>query len=315
MTTPSISVAMATFNGMQWFDQQLSSILGQTRLPVQVVIADDGSTDGTLELAESAAAQYGGMITVLRPAAAPLGPAQNFGRALARTTGELVALCDQDDVWSAEKLEVLGSHMRDPVVAAAFSDATVTDSTGQDLGSFWKHVAYRPNGPLALDDLLRRNPVSGATMLVRRSVVAAALPIPPGAIHDYWLTLIAMHFGVVVPIDAQLVRYRQHGRNAVGVPQQRRLRHGRRIDPPRWDDRSLFDAGADRLIRLGAPEDVVRSVRARARFAHRRADVRASVGLSRLEVIPMLLSGGYHRFARGMTSAARDAIGVERSSD
>ena len=98
--TVSVSVALCTYNGAAYLEEQLLSILGQSLRPDEIVVSDDGSTDETLAVlarvveawrAEDAAHVL--KVLVLRNATA-LGVTANFEQALAACSGDLIALCD-----------------------------------------------------------------------------------------------------------------------------------------------------------------------------------------------------------------------------
>ena len=99
----TISVALCTFNGARYLSEQLASILGQSRRPDQIVVCDDGSEDGSLELATRMLEGSGIDHRVSRNPVR-LGPSGNFAHALGSCEHEIVALCDQDDVWHPAKL-------------------------------------------------------------------------------------------------------------------------------------------------------------------------------------------------------------------
>src|SRR5215813_10088973 len=98
MTSPLISCIVPVFNGERYLRETLDSILRQTYQPLEVIVADDGSTDGTAALVAS----YGPQITYLRQPHAGPAAARNSG--LSRAWGEFIAFLDADDLWHPEKL-------------------------------------------------------------------------------------------------------------------------------------------------------------------------------------------------------------------
>ena len=99
-----ISIAMATYNGAAYLQEQLDSFLAQTRLPDEVVITDDCSTDETLEIIKGFE-ESAPFNVHWEQNEHNLGYTGNFNKALIKTTGDLVFLSDQDDVWFRDKLE------------------------------------------------------------------------------------------------------------------------------------------------------------------------------------------------------------------
>lgn len=101
---PIISIALATFNGERFLKQQLQSIKMQTWLPDELVVSDDGSSDRTLEIIDDFSKDAPFEIVML-DSGVHVGCADNFVRALRSVRGDLVAFCDQDDLWATDKLE------------------------------------------------------------------------------------------------------------------------------------------------------------------------------------------------------------------
>src|SRR5689334_9621809 len=99
MPLPLVSCVVPVYNGERYLAEALDSILAQTHRPLQAIVADDGSTDGTAAVA----AAYGDRVLVLRQANAGPAAARNLGLAAAR--GEYVAFLDADDLWHPRKLE------------------------------------------------------------------------------------------------------------------------------------------------------------------------------------------------------------------
>lgn len=100
MTNPTISCVIPVFNGERYLKAAIDSVLAQTRPPDEVIVVDDGSTDGSAGIASV----FGERVRCI-PRRENKGPAsaRNFG--VARSTGELVSFLDQDDLWHPEKLE------------------------------------------------------------------------------------------------------------------------------------------------------------------------------------------------------------------
>ena len=219
-----VSVAVATFNGARFVAEQLRSILAQELpLRLEVVVSDDGSTDETVQICRELAAQDR-RLRVLEPSLRRLGVGGNFERAIAATTGDFVALSDQDDVWDAEKLATLLDALRTtPAAELAFCDMRIVREDGQAIaGSFTRNQRMDPRKPAALTlrRLLVRNVVTGCALMVRRSLVDAALPFPAGCqYHDWWIAVVAASRGRLLFVDRSLQNYRQHGGNVVGARQ------------------------------------------------------------------------------------------------
>src|SRR5687767_13263616 len=109
--SPLVSIALATFNGQRFLAEQLDSLLRQTYSNLEIIISDDGSTDATVNIVASYAAAYP-HIFVYRNTGEK-GVASNFQHAIRQCKGDLIAFCDQDDIWLPGKIEKLVKEIGD----------------------------------------------------------------------------------------------------------------------------------------------------------------------------------------------------------
>ncbi len=213
---PLISIALCTYNGERYLRSQLESLLHQEHAELEVVAVDDGSSDGTVAILEEHARRDPRVRVHRNPE--NLGHRRNFDRALGLCRGELIAPCDQDDVWRPEKLRHMAAALGDS--AAVYCDSQLIDSEGRSLGRRMSQMF--PTGPI--DDpagFFFGNTVSGHAMLFRRSLLERALPIPEGLYHDWWLAFVASAEGGVAWCAESLVDYRQHGASVTDVARLR----------------------------------------------------------------------------------------------
>jgi glycosyltransferase involved in cell wall biosynthesis len=235
----SVSVAMASYNGEPFIIRQLQSIAAQTVRPDEIVVSDGGSTDRTIVLVREFFAEHPDLNGRLIEDGTRLGVTKNFERAVTATRGELVVLCDQDDVWAPHRIERAAAGFDDPAVLLANSDARLVDADGAPLGVRLYETLGVGDAELrelagagAFALLIRRNIVTGATVMVRRSLVELAMPFPEEWVHDEWLAIIAAATGRVQPLRDELIDYRQHGGNQIGVvTPSLRYRVGRMLEP------------------------------------------------------------------------------------
>ncbi len=130
----TISVAMCTFNGARFLRAQLESIARQRRPPDELVICDDGSSDGSVEILREFAAGASFSIRIFCNEK-NLGSTQNFEKAIQLCKGDLIALCDQDDIWLPEKLSrLLQIFEQDSSLGGVFSDADLINENSQEIG-------------------------------------------------------------------------------------------------------------------------------------------------------------------------------------
>jgi glycosyltransferase involved in cell wall biosynthesis len=217
-----ISIALCTFNGESFLRQQLASIQQQTRLPDELVVCDDQSTDRTLAIVREFAGTVSFPVAIVQNTEA-LGSAKNFEKAIQLCTGELIALSDQDDIWYPTRLERSAQEFTEhPEAGLVFSDADVIDDNNELAGpTLWQRLGFAGKnerellaGHYAL--LAKHRFVTGATVMFRASLRDSILPIGRGWIHDEWIALIAAAFSDLRPIDQSLIRYRVHRSQQVG---------------------------------------------------------------------------------------------------
>jgi GT2 family glycosyltransferase len=213
---PRVAVAMATYEPPpDLLRAQMDSLRAQTHRNWICVISDDAS--GPAGFARLEAAVGDDPRFVLSRSPERLGFYRNFERALALVPAEadFVALADQDDAWHADKLERLLAAIGP--ARLAYSDARVVTEAGELVADTWWSVR-RPQHEDLLS-LLVANAVTGAASLLRRDLLALALPFPPGQFahfHDHWLALCARATGEVRYVDAPLYDYVQHGTATLG---------------------------------------------------------------------------------------------------
>lgn len=209
---PTISIALCTYNGEAYLARQLESLFGQTFTDFELVAVDDGSSDNTVAILNDYASHDARLRVFAN--ASNVGFRRNFEIAMRRCRGAFIAPCDQDDIWLPTKLAVLLDCISDH--ALAYCDSELVDDKGASLGV---RISSKAN-MLSGDDpvpFIFANCVSGHALLVRRSVVERALPIPPEFFHDQWLAAVAATNGGIVFCNRVLVHYRQHGANVTDI--------------------------------------------------------------------------------------------------
>ena len=205
-----VSIAMATYNGEKYLQEQLDSFLSQTLFPDELVISDDGSTDATLAIIEKFSKVAPFSVQIFRNETR-LGYAENFGRAMAQCSGDVVFLSDQDDFWFPEKLQsVCDVFKKNPHVWVVINDAEITDefleSTGLTVFGQTQAAGLSP------DDF-----ITGCCSAYRSSISSVLLPIPSAThTHDGWLHILALSFGCRQLLPKSLQLYRRHRNNTSG---------------------------------------------------------------------------------------------------
>jgi glycosyltransferase involved in cell wall biosynthesis len=199
----SVSVCMASFNGAPYVRAQVESILPQLGHDDELIVSDDGSTDGTVDILN---AVRDPRLRILRGPSR--GASANFAWALAHAQNEVVFLADQDDLWETEKIGRQCALLEHYVLV--ISDCVITDERGAVTHP--SYFAVNDSHPGLIRNFYR-NSYMGCCMAFRRELLRIALPIPSGLPHDWWLGMVAEVAGNVFFLPDRLVWYRRHGAN------------------------------------------------------------------------------------------------------
>ncbi len=319
----SVSVALCTHNGMPYIEQQVASILAQTVRPSQIVLSDDASADDTVAAVRRAVKSHGrgapDLVVLENPVA--LGVVANFEQAVRACTDDLIALCDQDDVWLPERLAAAVERFEaDPGLLLLHGDARLVHSDGSPIGYSLFEAIGLSRAELAeihagreFHTLLRRNVVTGATTVFRRSLLDVALPFPGSWVHDEWIAMVASITGRTDALAARLIDYRQHGANQIGAAKpglrdmlaqlgQSRTERGARLV-------ARAEALVDRLDSLGAVSAEVRDLVERKAAHERRRRALPAFRPARIPgVIREARRGEYALFGRPRITILRDLL-------
>ena len=319
-----ISIAMCTYNGSRYIDDQLSSIRNQTRMPDELVVCDDGSSDETVaklqDFARNAPFPVRVFVNEMN-----MGCTRNFEKAIALCEGDLIALSDQDDIWVKSRLQrTEGVFTQDQSVGLIFGDADIIhqDSSSSSLrlwsaGSFGRLQRFQFRHAKATQALLNHNVVTGATMAFRSAFRDVVLPIPDIWVHDGWVALIISFFSNIAALSEPLIRYRKHPNQQFGplvekmaFPQQ--LATAKTFQ--RWQyelQLRQYEAAYDRLIPYAKTERQKRALQCiNSKIVHLSA--RARMPKRKIKRVPVVLKElatmRYTRYSRGLMSAAKDLL-------
>jgi glycosyltransferase involved in cell wall biosynthesis len=214
---PLIAICMTTYNPrLDLFQRQVRSLREQSHRNWVCLVSDDDSRPDVY--ARIRQELEGDERFVLTQSPERLGYYRNFERVLGLVPeeAELVALCDQDDDWHADKLETLRDAIA-PGVSLAYSDMNLVDPDGSLISStYWTE---RRTNHSDMTSLLVANTVTAAASMFPRRLLDRALPFPTPvghAFHDHWLALVALATGEIKYLDRQLYDYVQHSANAFG---------------------------------------------------------------------------------------------------
>jgi glycosyltransferase involved in cell wall biosynthesis len=318
-----LSVAMCTFNGARFVGAQLASIAAQDRPPDELVVCDDGSSDGSVEIVQEFAwrARFSTRIVVNDR---NLGSTKNFEKAISLCQGAIVALADQDDVWYRHKLgRIEQAFLRSSEIVSAFSDADLIDDDSHSLGGrLWPSFSFDRSEQMefakggALNVLLKHPVVTGASMAFRRQYLDLLAPIPAKQMHDRWISLLLATRGKFAVISDRLMQYRQHQDQQLGPGPRTLWERTRRamLTKPSFyfDEIERLREFRERLEEYGmASSNAERALEEIGRkISH--LEHRARLPTIRVARIPGVLrqtfNGYYWRYSTGWSSIAKDLL-------
>ncbi len=227
-----LSVAMTTYNGENFVEKQLLSLLNQTRKADEVIIRDDCSGDRTAEIVRSFIHTHQPEGWSFAVNESNLGYKRNFRETIAQTSGDIVFLSDQDDLWNPEKLETMELIFeKAPEVLALNSSFEFIDGNNQPLsapcakGSLNHNLIHCSDltaqadlYKVGLGGVIYSNISPGCTMAFRKEIKEIYLANTKcDIVHDWELNFIAAAKGGLYYCDLALIGYRIHGGNAVGM--------------------------------------------------------------------------------------------------
>lgn len=332
-----VSVAVCTYNGARHIEAQLQSIIDQTRPPDEIIVRDDGSSDGTLDLVYEISRQSRIPVKVFRNDK-NLGVTRNFQAAILDCTGDVVFLADQDDQWFQNKIEkMLRPFQEDSTVGMVYSDALVSDALLASKGftlfdsggrsQTWKGSRRDPR------DILKRPNIKGCTMALNRKLAVSLLPIPerdgkPVWTHDYWIAF-GMHCAAKVVVqDEPLMLYRIHDANVSGLvapgragEQKRNRIYSSRFSTSRTKSRAALYECLFEFAETARDQGLVRHSKSSAALLQalqedaeilnsriRIVDTSSSIKRTALAFV-FLCKGWYSRFKGGSFQFFRDLLG------
>jgi len=269
-----ISIALCVYNGANFLQMQLDSINRQSRLPDELVVCDDCSSDDTIEILKAFSVQAKFSVRIYQNEK-NLGVVANFLKAMTLCTGELIALADQDDIWSPDKLagaEKMLVETGDCANALYCSRLEYVDTGGMPIA-----LSAIP-GHVDFGNAVVENIATGCSVVFGLGIRHRLLQAEPAVMlmHDWWAYLVATAFGRVVYDKTPQVKYRQHAENVAGwLPTPKKIRH--RI-------RSLF-------ARLRSGKNGADSLNQAARFIDAYPDLSAEKRHMVLELLALRQAG------------------------
>ncbi|WP_338449546.1 glycosyltransferase family 2 protein [Niallia oryzisoli] len=210
----NISVCLATYNGAAFIVRQLDSVIKQLKDTDEVIVVDDCSTDDTVEIIKNT---YGERVQVFVNKH-NMGAIRNFEKAILLSQGDVVFLCDQDDIWEDNKVELVMNAFKERNADLVVHDAVVVDGDLKVMSPSWNDYNNNKIDQGILGNILK-NAYTGAFMAFKKDLIPAITPFPPTIeMHDQWIALVCMMKKKnIVFLDEKLVKYVRHGGNVTGI--------------------------------------------------------------------------------------------------
>ncbi|WP_299769354.1 glycosyltransferase family 2 protein [uncultured Pseudoteredinibacter sp.] len=228
----AVAIFLSCYNGAEFLNAQLDSLLAQDHQNFCVYCRDDGSSDGTQDIIQEYISKYPTQFSWLQGEDRNLKPCGSFASLMqdflnSDRTADYFMFCDQDDVWlpnkislSIEAITAVAPELGDVPILVHSELKVVDESLGLISKSLSEYQGLLPGHNLFGRALINSS-VTGCTMLFNRQLLDRSLPIPEEAVmHDWWLALIAQAFGKIVFIRQPTIQYRQHGANTLGAKQK-----------------------------------------------------------------------------------------------
>ncbi len=225
------SVALCTYNGEKYVEKQLYSLLNQSRRPDEIVICDDCSKDKTIELAKAVLEKCDINYRLVKNET-NLGFAKNFKKCMSLCDGDIIFLCDQDDIWREDKVETISDIMKsNSQILSITTNFRLVDVHGEFIGKNtlgdnpWfnkkkREIDYTDGNlyKVSIDTFFYRNIAPGCTQAVRKNIVEEYINREVSGPHDWELSKLATIKNGAFYLDLPLTYYRHHANQTIGVP-------------------------------------------------------------------------------------------------
>lgn len=211
MSAKKVQILMSTYNGEKYLREQIDSLLAQKYEPIEILIRDDGSKDGTCEIIKEYAKRFDNIKPFYEE---NLGVNGSFFTLLSYSDADYIAFCDQDDIWLPEKIEKAVNRLSNTTKPTLYcSNKILVDSDGNTIkANDFKRL--KPGFKNALVESI----CTGCTIVMNRKLaddVRSNIP-KQAIIHDWWVYLVASYTGNVIYDKGAYIKYRQHANNVLG---------------------------------------------------------------------------------------------------
>lgn len=216
-----VSIVMAVYRpDLNFLEKQLQSLNSQTYKNIEIIIRDDSYDEEYHNIIKKYVKKNINKFKYkIYNNETNIGSNKTFEELTKDANGDYIAYCDQDDIWENEKIEKLVNKIIEDNSIMVYSDLSiindddiVTAKSFRDIRKRLKHV-YGEN---KFKYFIRKNSVTGCTMLIKKDVAVSSIPFNEFYVHDHWLTINASMYGKISYIEEPLVKYRIHCNNQIG---------------------------------------------------------------------------------------------------
>lgn len=228
-----ISVAMAVYNGEKYIAKQLDSIVNQTMAPTEIVITDDSDNEDTYNIIKKYIEKYKNIKWIYIKNEARLGYCKNFFKAINETTGDIIFLSDQDDIWELDKIEKMSKCINDnksiKCLCAKYvyidRDDYIISNTHEysTSANYKKNVKSKEYFLMDREEFLKILAFPGMCFAITKQLkvelleLLKTIDVDSIKYHDLVISYLAARTNTFYIYNEALCKYRMHGDNAIGV--------------------------------------------------------------------------------------------------
>lgn len=316
------SIALCTYNGEKFLKEQLNSYQNQSRLPDELIVCDDCSTDLTLEILDAFAKSAPFDVKIILNER-NLGYTKNFEKAVENCSGDIIFFSDQDDIWMPEKTEIFeNKFLSDEKIGFIYANAEVVDETLNYIGTLWGlkdfdlKKQYRFESDNNFKHLMRFGGVSGSSCAFRAKYKSLIIPFPENLPygHDNWTSLVISAVAKTTLIDTNLIKYRQHNLQASGgigallTEKEKPFSHVLKREVDYEAIIRQLNIFENRLSENNQLSDAVKSETKNFRNHIKTRNELSSVFKRTPKIFIELIKGNYHKYSSGYSSSMKDIV-------
>ncbi|QRQ61298.1 glycosyltransferase family 2 protein [Sphingobacterium multivorum] len=213
---PLVSITMSTYNGEQFLEEQLQTLIEQDYPNIEIIVCDDHSSDQTWQILQKWQIAYPKLIQIFSNPE-NIGWSRNFGEAISHAKGQFIAWCDQDDKWMSDKISAMvETFKKNPDASLVYHDAIQfrgDNETIVEKKDYFHWGTFQGTDPVSLFWHCR---ILGHRMMFKGELKKYILPAISTS-YDWWIQVLAASIGRVYYIDKKLVAQRKHENNATGA--------------------------------------------------------------------------------------------------